>query len=271
MQSMAANNRHWVAPGACDMHVHSTHSADGRSSMEAYCERARAIGVKVLCFTEHFNNHPDDVCYGTYDPDAYFKELRIMQARYAGELEILAGLEFAEPQEYPKELAWLRAYPYDCILGSQHFVGNTFVGRRIKAGERPEAVCAAYWSAMEALVEAGGVDMIAHFDFPKRYLDDPAVIFDQSRVRTLLCKAIAKGIGIEINTSPLRSGQTACMPGLQILDVYMQEGGRRITLGSDAHEAQELATHHAEVAEKLPDSLCVGVFRQHRFVPIEAL
>lgn len=253
------------------MHVHSTHSADGRSSMQAYCERALAIGVRALCFTEHFNNHPNDVCYGTYDPDAYFEELRVMQARYAGALEILAGLEFAEPQEYPKDLARLRQYPYDCILGSQHFVGDTFVGRRIQAGEPLGEVCAAYWTAMNALIETGGIDMIAHFDFPKRYLPDPAAIFDEGRVRALLRKAVAKGIGIEINTSPLRKGHTACMPGSEILNIYVQEGGRNITLGSDAHEAHELAAHHAELAQQLPECLHMGLFRQHRFVPIAEL
>lgn len=266
-----AQTKWHVHPGICDMHVHSTHSADGRSDMQAYCEQALAKGVKVLCFTEHFNNHPNDVCYGTYDPDAYFEALRVMQARYAGALELLAGLEFAEPQEYPRDLARLRQYPYDCILGSQHFVGDTFLGRLLQAGVPPAQVCDAYWTAMDALIEAGGIDMIAHFDFPKRYLQDPAAVFDEARIRALLRKAIAKGIGLEINTSPLRNGRTACMPGPEILEIYVQEGGTRVTLGSDAHHAQELAAHHAALMEQLPASLCVGIFRQHRFVPMAAL
>ena len=36
-----------------DMHVHSTFSSDGKSSMNEHCEIAKQKKLKSICFTEH--------------------------------------------------------------------------------------------------------------------------------------------------------------------------------------------------------------------------
>ena len=36
-----------------DMHVHSTFSIDGVSTMEDYCLVAEKSGIRAICFTEH--------------------------------------------------------------------------------------------------------------------------------------------------------------------------------------------------------------------------
>ena len=35
-----------------DMHIHTTFSPDGKSSMEEQCIKAREIGIPIICFTE---------------------------------------------------------------------------------------------------------------------------------------------------------------------------------------------------------------------------
>ena len=47
---------------------------------------------------------------------------------------------------------------------------------------------------------------------------------------------------IEINTSSLRKGHEQTMPGKELLEIYKNNGGRYVTIGSDAHymEAKEL-------------------------------
>ena len=36
-----------------DCHLHSTHSGDGKASMEDMIKRGIALGLKTMCFTEH--------------------------------------------------------------------------------------------------------------------------------------------------------------------------------------------------------------------------
>lgn len=36
-----------------DMHIHTTFSPDGKSSMEEQCIKAIEIGIPIICFTDH--------------------------------------------------------------------------------------------------------------------------------------------------------------------------------------------------------------------------
>lgn len=38
-----------------DMHIHTTFSPDGKSSMEEQCIKAIEIGIPIICFTDHVN------------------------------------------------------------------------------------------------------------------------------------------------------------------------------------------------------------------------
>ena len=57
-----------------DMHVHTLHSSDSDETMEAHIERARDIGVGVICFTDHVDVNPQDYGSGYYDSEAFFKD-----------------------------------------------------------------------------------------------------------------------------------------------------------------------------------------------------
>lgn len=55
---------------------------------------------------------------------------------------------------------------------------------------------------------------------------------------------------IEINTSSLRKGHTQTMPGIEILQIYRNNGGKYITIGSDSHEVKDLAADN-KIAKQL--------------------
>lgn len=46
-----------------DMHIHTTFSPDGKSSMEEQCIKAIEIGIPIICFTDHVNNYSRQVIY----------------------------------------------------------------------------------------------------------------------------------------------------------------------------------------------------------------
>jgi histidinol-phosphatase (PHP family) len=52
----------------------------------------------------------------------------------------------------------------------------------------------------------------------------------------VLKNCIERGIALDLNTKGLRSKCAVLTPGLDILRWYVEMGGERVTLGSDAHQ-----------------------------------
>jgi histidinol-phosphatase (PHP family) len=111
--------------------------------------------------------------------------------------------------------------------------------------EVPVEVCYAhYWEEALAAVKAGGFDAFGHFDFPKRYYHD--LIIQRDQIQDICNEMVGSGIAMEINTSSLRKGLAETMPGKEILSIYQSCGGKYVTVGSDAHSADELAAGNRE-------------------------
>ena len=220
-----------------DMHVHSSFSDDSREPMEAQCERALALGLDALCFTEHMDF--DALSLDYYDPDAYFAELGRLREVYAGRLTLLAGLELSEPHNHPKALEQARRRPYDFILGSVHYwLGGLFPSQMRDRKMDLRRCCEAYWAEMLKMARCGGFDCVAHLDFPKRFF--LRLEYDPNLLDEIFEAMLQNGLLLEINTSSLRRGCGEPMPGEALLRQYIARGGRHVTLGSDAHRAEEL-------------------------------
>jgi histidinol-phosphatase (PHP family) len=205
--------------------------------MAAHCARAAALGLDALCFTEHYDFDPQSL--GHYHADDFFAELGRLRAEYAGRLTLLAGLEFSEPHNHPREFEAMAALPYDFLLGSIHYyLGGLFVGEMAARGMDPQLCYDAYWDQVRQMVAFGGFDAVGHLDFPKRYfrklLYDPAALDD---IFALMRK---NRILLEVNSSSLRQGRDEPMPGEALLRQYISHGFTEITLGSDAHTAGDL-------------------------------
>ena len=70
----------------------------------------------------------------------------------------------------------------------------------------------------------------------------------------ILKNVIARGKGIEVNTSGLRQGIGATMPGLRTLKRYRELGGTVITVGSDAHRPQDVGADLDGAAKLLKEA-----------------
>lgn len=258
-----------INPNVADMHVHTHFSIDSRATMESYCEVALKTGVRAICFTDHVDLNRNDPGCDFYRPDAYFEELERMRTKYDGQVELLAGLEFAEPQDYPEALLELHKRPYDFILGSQHFVNDLFASDLVEQASSEREAFELYWNAVEKMVEAGGFDALSHLDFPKRYNFGNELIYDEKQVRRILRKAIDQDICIEINTSGMTGLGGYLMPDPAIIEIYAEEGGYRVTVGSDSHRPDDLGWKNTTVPEQVPESIRWGIFRQRQFLLLE--
>ena len=93
-------------------------------------------------------------------------------------------------------------------------------------------------------------DVYGHLDYVIRYVinyygniinklnySDSKELLDE--ILTLLIK---NDKGIEINTSGIRYGLNSPHPNIDIIKRYKQLGGKIITIGSDAHKIEDLAS-----------------------------
>ena len=78
-----------------------------------------------------------------------------------------------------------------------------------------------------------------------------------------LCQAVvARGKGLEINTSPLGNGLAEPCPGLYILRRYRALGGETLVFGSDAHQTPRVGQHFEEARQL---ALAAGFTRLARY------
>ncbi len=221
-----------------DLHVHTEFSCDSEAKMELYAEEALAKGITTLCFTDHVDLNPNDYGYNYYALDKYFANYRKVRDKYEGRVKLLSGIEFGEPHLYADKLKELSIYPYDYIIGSIHWIGDMFPCQKVREQYSAKEFYTLYWEEVLKTVKQGGFDALGHIDFPKRYYGE--IYYQEAKLREIFKVLVDQDMVIEINTSSLRKGHSETMPGDELLALYKDCGGRYVTVGSDAHEAQDV-------------------------------
>lgn len=235
-----------------DLHIHTNFSCDSQAEMEQYIKQAIVTDVGWICFTDHIDWNKDDFGYGFYKPEAFFENYNLVKSRYNDRLKICAGIEFAEPHLYADRLEQLSKYPYDFIIGSIHWIGDMFPCQSVREKYSAKEFYTMYWEEVLATVKQGGFDCLGHVDFPKRYYGE--IYYQDYKMKEIFKYLLDKDMVMEINTSSLRKGHSETMPGKELLQIYKDCGGKYVTIGSDAHEAKDLAADNHE-AKKLVDEL----------------
>lgn len=230
-----------------DYHVHTTRSVDCDTPVEASCKAAIAAGVTEIAFTDHMDFEPADMGFGYYDYAAYQEDISRVQDRFAGQLTILRGVEVDyNTGTHGLVEAWLGEHTnYDFIIGSVHYGDNgEIIFPEYFDTRSIDEVFQAYYEQLYAMADTGWFDTLGHIDLPKRYAPAAAGDYDplrhEDQLRALFRKLIEKGTSFEINTSGLRQGPKTSMPAGQIVALYVEEGGRLITTGTDSHFAEHI-------------------------------
>lgn len=231
-----------------DMHVHSDNSPDGHHSPMYICESAVDKGLRAIAFTDHceidkFFTHK----YNSMVFHSYFECLKAKTA-FEGELLVLLGLEIAQPlSDIALSNKIISNHKYDVVLASIHtpkgfdcdikeIPYNEIDVYKFMEGYFEELTEMAYWD---------GCDVLAHITCPMRRIQGTFNIdFDYSKISKstdkLLKAIIENGKSLEINSSGLRQPIGRSMPDTAIIKRYKELGGKNITIGSDAHCAQDV-------------------------------
>ncbi len=235
-----------------DYHVHSSHSGDSEASMEEMIERAIALGLENICFTEHqdidfpyFRKEEE----GMFDlnTDSYLYELLSLRSRYADRINVLFGVEIGVQKHLKRELAiYARSQEFDFIIASTHIVNgkDPYLPAYFEGRSEEEAYREYFKATLDNLNTFSNFDVYGHLDYVVRY--GPAKDTDYSYekyadvIDPIIDKLLEMEKGLEINTAGLKHGLRDCNPCREILKRYRDLGGEIITIGSDAHDPERI-------------------------------
>jgi histidinol-phosphatase (PHP family) len=262
-----------------DYHVHSRFSCDAEASMESMCLAAIRAGVQELGFSDHFDLHPKDPFREYLDLDSWWESFEACKQKFSGELVLHAGVEISEPHRYPEHVeALINAHPWDYTLGALHWVGDKCIFDHGFYGRSETNAYIQYFSELERMVDEAQFDILAHFDVVKRYGFEYFGVFQperyQNQIRSILDHLVKRDLALEINTATLRRSIHQPSPSRTILTWFREQGGRYVTLGSDAHTPQEvgfgLRAMRDVVRSTRFDGLARDELREHFVVDFEA-
>lgn len=249
-----------------DYHMHSYYSVDCNTPIEDMIQGAIQKGLEYICITEHMDYDfpvtditPEGVC--RLNVRDYLKELSECQEKYADQIKINFGVELGvQPHLTKRNTVFIKQQEYDFVIASSH------VFRGMNPAHSPEmknysddVLYRMYFEdVLCCMQEFQDFDVYGHIDYVVRYgrtkdqeytFRKYGDLFDEM-IRTL----ISKEKGIEINTSGIRNGLREMHPTMEFLRKYRERGGEIITVGSDAHVPEAIATGFDKAAEILKES-----------------
>ncbi len=238
-----------------DFHTHTLFSPDGESGAEEMLERAAALGMECCAVTDHveINQFYDlDFSYESTVRRAS-EQIPALKERYRGRLRVLYGVELGQPLHDPAlSRRVLQTHPYDFVIGSCHMLrGHEDFYFLDYQRNDPRLLLDLYFEELLEMARKADFDVLGHLTYPLRYMEgDQGISIDMSRYKDRIDEIfrtlIRGGKGIEINTSGLRQKIGRLLPDQAYIRRYRELGGEILTIGSDAHRAEDLGKNIAE-------------------------
>ena len=248
-----------------DFHIHSKVSFDSESDPRCIVETAEKLGLREICFTDHYDFNDLDKADRNYvfSIEEYGKAYDSLTS---STVKIRRGAEFGLALWNDSELQELLAQRnMDFVIGSVHYAGGSdpyfpefWSGISVK-----EAFEKFLLQTLECVRAQGGFDVLGHLNYvcKGRYNPTKEYLFykDFADICDEIMKTVAeKGIGLEINTSGIdRVGDF--LPAKDFIKRFRELGGEIITVGSDAHTSDRVGQYMdgaLEIAKEVFGYVC---------------
>jgi histidinol-phosphatase (PHP family) len=224
-----------------DTHIHTCFSTDSTMTLQQALQRAKSLGIGIT-LTEHLDlAYPEQDAF-IFDIHDYFTQY----SPYKNNNPLLLGIEIGMRQDcLTDNCNIVMSHPFDYVIGSVHVIDNidiyheTFYQARTK-----QEVYHQYFDSMAKCVATYDfIDSLGHIDYICRYAkyQDPELYyFEFQEPIDLILKMLAqKEKALEINTRRLANPAivNALLP---IYKRFYELGGRLATMGSDAHNPDDI-------------------------------
>ncbi len=253
-----------------DYHIHTNHSIDAQGSLVDYVERAIALGMSEICFTNHceldverddnlirFNGNIQPLSRDTLK--RLQDEILVLRDRYQkANVEIKFGIEVGYYEGVNDRLKNLiDGIELDYVLAGIHCLEHICIDSsrecdRYFQNHNVHKLLTDYFDTMEKLICSQAFDAVAHFDVYKKYgmnyYGHAIGLYDRDRVYHLFELMVQYHVGLEINSAGWRrTGEF--YPSKDLLGLAKEAGMEIITIGSDCHKPDDLAKGIKEAIE----------------------
>ena len=217
-----------------NMHIHSKYSWDCELELENITKRLIALDIYYAGICDHIEFDREASIYVLEKFRIRNLEIDELNDKYKGKIKILKGAEISSPHLYPSKVEDLRDLNFDYLMGSIHKINKKVMTKE----ERIEAT-ADYYEEVLKMVEANQVDIIGHIDYINRYYGED--YSDKEAIKEIFEIIKENNQVIELNTSAARrtNDYYISFPNLDKLAMYSGIK-KEITIGTDAHELEEL-------------------------------
>ncbi len=244
-------------------HTHTVF-CDGADSPEDLVLEAVRLGCPEIGFSGHSYLKEDTGSMSPEAEHAYCAEVRRLKRAYAGQINILLGIELDYYSELPENEA------FDYIIGAVHYVkkdGQLYsvdesrdsfleVVRSIYHGDY-YAFAEDYYREVALVPEKTHCNIIAHFDLITKY-NEGNILFNTAHpsyvqaADAALDSLLNSNAVLEINTGAMARGyRTAPYPENRILSRWL-DAGHRVILSADCHNRRDLLFGFEKLTDCLP-------------------
>ena len=245
-----------------DLHTHTTF-CDGKNTPEEMVQAAIARGMTTLGFSGHgYAPYDGDACIKESEMQLYYDTITQLKAKYAGEIEILCGIEkdYFSP-DYSQ--------PFDYVIGSVHYVmvngeyvsidssaDNFKAGCEKYFGGDYYAFAEKYFDTVSNVVNKTKCDIIGHFDLFCKF-NEKHSFFSEEDERYVSAwtraadRLLETGAVFEINTGAIGRGYKTVPYPSKTMREYIKARGGRFILSSDSHRAETLLLKFDELENEI--------------------
>lgn len=269
-----------------DCHTHTAISPDGKGTVKELCQKASDLGLGALAVTEHcevnrffssgyYNQIPRNEFELYSDGKILENAMAAIEKEKANDynFELIAGIELGQINaDFGLSDIISRDKRLDFTIASLHeLIGMTDFAFIDYTSVDLNELLNEYFFELYSIAVQGEYDVLGHITYPFRYIEGEygiEVNIDEYiyQIEEILNTVIRRNKGIELNTSGLRQKYGDFLPSAKILEKYHELGGRIITVGSDAHCAEDLASGTEEGTELLREigfkEICY--YKKHR-------
>ncbi|MGG7178677.1 histidinol phosphate phosphatase [Clostridium paraputrificum] len=247
-----------------DSHMHTEFSSDSRMKIQEVIEKANNLNIGVV-LTEHL-----DLAYPEKDefrvnPKDYFTAYN----KYRND-KLLLGIEIGLSLSVNKENSIIaNSNPFDFIIGSIHAVNDEDIYLTYgKEGVTKDEYFKTYLEYMlKCIQDYKDFDALGHIDYPCRYcpFDNKELIYNEKAdiLDEVFKSLIDNGKVMEINTARI-DNKESFMNLVTIYTRYRELGGKYITIGSDAHNQNNIGRNFNEAFNFLDITGLKGIYYKER-------
>ena len=241
-----------------DCHVHTAFSSDSEANPAEAVMHAIGRGMSLICITDH---HDMDYPGGEFQLNVPLYKEKTAELRdfFANRIEVLCGVELGL-QPYLAETGRIEKFTeeggFDYVIGSVHMVDGKDPYIREDLDMTDTELYTRYFEqTLECVQKLSGFQALGHLDYIVRYGYGKDKEYSYLKYRdvldAILETLIRRDIALEVNTAGYRKGLGFSNPHPDILWRYLDLGGEKITIGSDAHEPENVGADFKKTAELL--------------------